>query len=271
MTRPNGILSEMTIDAFETWRPEVVVVGVGSTEPHGEHLPYGTDAIVVEGVARRATLLANEQGARILQFPTLPVGCNVNFKAFPFAARIGVRTFMSVLGDVIRALEEDGVRKIVVLNGHGGNSAAVDAALREHFERHPADPEGRRAFVCTFGTARFVSPEVQALFSHPSPHGGETETAAVLGLRPDLVRTDRLADNPIRQPTAPGVAENADRIGYVKPWHLHLPASAGGETRTVTRALGERYVEDMARGLAAFLVQLGKAPWHRNFPFPEKD
>lgn len=267
MSHPNGILSEMTIDAFETWRPEVVIVGVGSTEPHGTALPYGTDAIVVEGVARRATLLANAQGAKVLQYPTLPVGCNVNFKAFPFAARIGVRTFMSMLGDVIQALEEDGVRKIVVLNGHGGNTAAVDATLREHFERHPAEPQGRRAFVCTFGTSRFVSPEVDKLFSHPSPHGGESEAAAVIGLRPELVRTERFADLPIRQPTAPGVAENADRIVYVKPWHLHLPASAGGETRTVTRAMGERYVDDMARGLAAFLVRLSQAPWHANFPF----
>lgn len=267
MSEISGILSEMTIDNFSDWRPEVVIFGAGSTEPHGEALPYGTDAMVVEEVARRATIQANELGAKVMQFPTLPVGCNVNFKAFPFAARIRVRTFMSMLSDIFRALEEDGVRKIVVLNGHGGNSAAIDAALREHFESHPAEPDGQRAFVCTFGAWRFMSPEVAAGFKYPSPHAGESETAAVMGIRPDLVRTDKLADNPIVQPTAAGIAENANSISYVKPWHLHLPTSAGGEARHVTREMGERYIADISSGLADFLVRLSSAPWHKNFPF----
>lgn len=267
MEIPNGILQEMTIDRFDDWRPEVVIIGAGSTEPHGPHLPYGTDYYIVEGVARRATLLANEQGGRVMQYPTLPVGCNVNFKAFPFAARIKVRTFMSMLGDIIQALEEDGVRKIVLLNGHGGNTAAVDATLREHFERFPGNAEGKRAFVCTFGTARFVEPEVEKMFTHPSPHAGETETAAVMGLHPELVRQDKFDDFPMMQASATGVSETQDRLVYVKPWHLFLPTSAGGETRTVTREMGETYIDSKARGLADFLVRLSQAPWHANFPY----
>lgn len=267
MQPPNGILQEMTIDRFDDWRPEVVIIGAGSTEPHGPHLPYGTDHFIVEGVASRATRLANAQGARVMQFPTLPVGCNVNFKAFPFAARIKVRTFMSMLGDIIQALEEDGVRKIIILNGHGGNTAAVDATLREHFERFPGEADGKRAFVCTFGTSKFVSPEVNAMFKNPSPHAGETETAAVMGLHPELVRTNRFDNFPMMKPSASGVAELHDSLPYVKPWHLFLPTSAGGETRTVTREMGEAYIESKAKGLADFLVRLSQAPWHPNFPF----
>ncbi|MCA1809330.1 MAG: creatininase family protein [Kiritimatiellia bacterium] len=264
---PGGILQEMTIDMFDGWRPEVVVIGVGSTEPHGPHLPYGTDFMIVDGIARRATIQANEQGGRVMQYPSLPVGCNVNFKPFPFAARMKVRTLMSLLGDIIEALEEDGVRKILLLNGHGGNTSVVEATLREHFERHPADPQGRRAFVCTFGTNRFVEPEVKAMLKHPSPHGGEDETARMMGLRPDLVRPEYFREFPIVPPSASGVAECHDNLMYVKPWHLFLPEAAGGETRTVTREMGERLVESAAKGLAEFMVRLSRAPWHANFPF----
>ena len=61
-----GILEEMTLDDVRAFGPEVVVLGVGSTEPHGPVLPYGTDAFACDALCRRAVRLANEKGARVL-------------------------------------------------------------------------------------------------------------------------------------------------------------------------------------------------------------
>ena len=103
----SGILQEMTIDDVKAFKAEVVLLGVASTEPHGPILCYGSDFFQCDGVCRRAVVRANGKGARVLMYPTLPIGNNVNFKRFPFACRVSVRTLMTTLLDIIQAIEEE--------------------------------------------------------------------------------------------------------------------------------------------------------------------
>ena len=256
-----GILQEMTIDDIRDFHPEVVLLGVASTEPHGPILPYGTDFYQCDGLCRRAVLRANELGARALLYPTLPIGNNVNFKAFPFACRISVRTLMHVVLDIIQALEEDGIRKIVLVNGHGGNTDTLRATLREHFDRTP--PAGR-AFVCL--SERLASPEAIAAIQHPSDHGGESETSQMMHLRPDLVRADQLQNLPVGQPLLSPRA--AAQILYVRPWHRHVPLGGGGETRASTPAKGQALLDSSAENLANLLLELTQSAWNPDFPYP---
>ena len=251
----------MTLDDVRQFRAEVVVVPVGSTEPHGPILPYGTDCFQCDELARRAVLRANEKGGRVLMYPTLPIGNNVNFKGFPFACRISVRTLMRVMLDVFQALEEDGIRKIVVLNGHGGNTDALQAALREHFDR--AAPAAR-AFVCL--TAGMPSAQALESIEYPSEHGGESETSRLLFLRPELVHKEHLQDLPVGRPFVESIV--LKKVFYVRPWHLHVPLGGGGETRKASAEKGRLLIESSADGLAAFLVELSQAPWNPNFPYP---
>lgn len=257
----DGILETMTIDDVRALRPEVVVLGVASTEPHGPVLPYGTDVFQCDAVCRRAVARANEQGARVLMYPTLAIGNNVNFKAFPFACRIRVRTLMHVLLDIIEAVEEDGVRKVVLVDGHGGNTDAIRATLREHVDRTPA---GRRAFVCM--TDAMAGPEARAAIEHPSNHGGESETSRMMYLRPDLVRREHLGERPFGKPFVASLASGTTY--FVRPWHLHVPAAAGGETRRSSADKGRGLIESGADNLAAFLMELSAAPWSPDFPYP---
>lgn len=260
-----GILSEMTVEEVDAMGPEVVVLGVASTEPHGPSLPCGTDYFFCDSVCREATLRANARGARALMYPTLPIGNNVNFKAYPFACRIGVRTLMRVLLDIIEQIEEDGVRKIVLVNGHGGNTDAMRAVLREHFERHdPRDP-GARAFVCIAGGDLGKAPDVE--LGDRSPHGGDSEASRMLHLRPELVREDRFMNQPLRETMLPSL--NAGKVAFVKPWHLFIPLSGGGDTRAATAEKGKALFEARVEGLADFLVELSEAPWGPSFPYAE--
>jgi creatinine amidohydrolase/Fe(II)-dependent formamide hydrolase-like protein len=85
----------------------------------------------------------------------------------------------------------------------------------------------------------------------------------MMWIRPDLVREDRLADNPFGELRVPMLA----RATYVRPWHLYVPVSAGGETRKSTADKGQAVIEAAASGLADLLVELSEAPWDERFPY----
>ena len=262
---PTGVLEEMTIDEVEALDPEVVVFGVSSTEPHGPHLPYGTDVFQADTVCRRSVTRANERGARALMYPTLPIGNNVNFKAYPFACRIGVRTLMNVVLDVIAALEEEGIRKIVIVNGHGGNTATLQATLREHVGRNAPD-EG--AFVCLTSTFDAVPEEAAERIEHPSVHAGESETSRMLHLRPDLVREEKFEAFPIQDSTIEEL--ESEGMYFVPPWHGYMPESAGGETSASSAEKGEALVDGAANWVADILVALNETEMHELFPYPKE-
>ena len=261
---PTGILSDMTLDEVRAFGAEVVALTVASTEPHGPHLPYGTDFFQADALCRRAVTRANAKGGRVLMYPTLPIGNNVNFKAWPFACRIGVRTLMRVLLDIIKALEEDGIRKVFLLDGHGGNSAAVRAAMREHVDLHgPESPDC--AFVCVAGVGAFMPKDVAAQITDGSNHGGDYETSMISYLHPDKVRTDKLAEHPFG---IPEIEELRTRqVEFVTPWHLHVPDAAGGRPQDATAEKGEAIIERGADALADFLLRLSNTPWHPKFPY----
>lgn len=262
----SGILTEMTIDDVRQLNPEVVVLPIGSTEPHGPHLPYGTDTFQVEAVGRGAVVQANAQGARVLLYPTLPISNNVNFQAFPFACRVSVRTLMLTLLDIIEQIEQDGVRKVVLLNGHGGNPDTLQATVREHVGRRRP---GQGAFVCLVHGGSFVPMEVRKMIVHSSSHAGEDETSRMLYLRPDLVRPENFDNFPVQTPVIPQLSDQ--RMFFVRPWDAYLPVSAGGETKLATAAKGKAVTEEGAKGLADFLINLSREPMHDHFPYPPKN
>jgi len=259
----SGILSQMTIEDVKRLAPEVVVLPIGSTEPHGPHLPYGTDAFQVEAVATGAVTQANASGARVLLYPTLPISNNVNFQAYPFACRVSVRTLMLMLLDIIEALEQDGMRKVVLLNGHGGNCDTIRATIREHVGRRRP---GQGAFVCSVDDWALAGKVEKALIDHPSQHAGQGETSRMMYLHPDLVRPEHFQDFEQKTPVIDALADG--KVYCVRPWHAYLPASAGGETRTSSAAKGKALIEESVSTLAKFLVDLSHAPMHDLFPFP---
>jgi len=262
-----GILEEMTMDDVRDFLPEVVVLPVGSTEPHGYHLPYCTDTLRVRTTCEEATMRANERGARVLCYPALPIGLNVNFTSFPFALGMKVATYMQMLTDLCEQIEGQGVRKIAIMNGHGGNSQVLAAFLRDWAHRGVAGQAGAedRAFIC-LGHARSTSNE--KIVRYPSNHSGEAETLEVMAVAPHLVRMDKARNYPSRN----AAIQSLEKVGvtWVKPWHMFLPDCAQGEAREAdpdrAEKLHEMNVEDMAR----FLVELSQTPWSPAFPYAEE-
>src|SRR3954471_22887940 len=129
------ILAEQTHAFIRSVKWEVAVLPFGATEPHNLHMPYATDNFQVEEIGQRACAKAYEAGARVLLLPAMPFGVNTNHLQVPGGLALSVTptTLLKLLADLVDSLERQGVRKLVLLNGHGGNE--LKPLTRELYHR----------------------------------------------------------------------------------------------------------------------------------------
>ncbi len=147
-----------------------LVIPFGSTEQHGPHLPLDTDTQIAVAVANAA---ASEVPGVVVS-PALPIGAAGEHAGFAGTLSIGTAATTTVLVEIVRTAGPE-FESIMIVNGHGGNQAAVQAAVGL------CAAEGRQL--------RTWSP------SHPGgdAHAGRTETSVMLAIAPDMVRLDRVA------------------------------------------------------------------------------
>src|SRR5262245_57148381 len=117
------VLAEQNHGFLREHKWEVAVLPFGATEPHNLHMPCGTDTFQVEEIGGRACEWAYGQGAKVLLLPAMPFGVNTNHLKIPGGLAISVTptTLLKLLEDIADSLERQGVRKLLLLNGHGGN------------------------------------------------------------------------------------------------------------------------------------------------------
>src|SRR5881628_807634 len=171
------ILNELTWKTVRDARYEVAVLPWGATEAHNFHLPYTTDNIETERIAALAAGRAWERGARVVVLPVVPFGVNTLQLDIPLCLNLNPSTQALVLRDLATALAGQGVPKLVILNGHGGND--FRQMVRE---LQPAVS----LFLCTVNWYQVVDPK--AFFSELGDHAGELETSVMLHVAPELVR-----------------------------------------------------------------------------------
>ena len=250
------LLSETNYNQVKARPFEVAVLPLGATEPHNLHLPYGTDTYQVEVVGRLACAKAHERGASVALLPAIPYGTETNQMRFPMAMNVPPSTLMRVIADLVDSLATHGVRKCVLLNGHGGND--LKWMLRELHLKTPV-----HLFACHWW--KMADREAGDLFEDPGDHAGEMETSMILAHRPDLV-AEGAAD---AGSTAPSRFEAVNK-GYVeitRAWHLLTTNSGAGDPAPATAAKGRAFTEVVVDRLAAFLVELAASPVDDRFPF----
>jgi len=117
------VLSEQTHQFIASKKWDVAVLPFGATEPHNLHMPYGTDVYQVDVIGRRICERAYTRGANVLLLPTMPFGVNTNHLKVPGGLALSVTptTLLKLLTDLVEALGRQGVKKLMLLNGHGGN------------------------------------------------------------------------------------------------------------------------------------------------------
>lgn len=237
-------------------KAQVALLPVGSTEQHGPHLPLGTDWLAAEEIARRASRV----GGWIL-LPTVPVGVSEHHRQFWGTLWVPPEVLRDYVVGIGRALGSHGLRRIVFVNGHGGNTPALDEAARS------LRREGIYAYVYVWWRA---IPEVIAeIIESGGSHAGEMETSVMLAIARNLVRQEHYGEA-----VRGGSSEWGKTIHGVNVGFDTLDFSQSGATGDPSRATpekGERLLQAAAARLNEFCKWLSAQPDEALAPKPHLD
>jgi creatinine amidohydrolase len=180
---------EMTSGQLEAVKHDEVLVmlPIAAVEQHGPHLPTGTDTIICEAVANA---VEQRHSDSVLLLPMLWLGASSHHLRFGATLTAELPTYITLLCEIIQPLLFDGYRRILLLNGHGGNIDPMKVALRQ---LQPEFPDTMLTAGCYWSPG---DAEIVKLLEGNDKfvgHACEFETSMIMHLRPELVDTDRLA------------------------------------------------------------------------------
>jgi len=173
-----------TVDRDNT----LVVVPISAVEQHGPHMPTGTDFILCSAVAEALEARLSEQ---ILLTPTVCFGASAHHLRLGSTIDSDLDTYIATLRDIAVSLLEDDYRRVLLLNGHGGNVDPMRVAIRQ---LQPSWPEAQLAAGCYWSVADDLLTEVLEGDHKFVGHACEFETSMMLHVRPELVVAEELAD-----------------------------------------------------------------------------
>jgi creatinine amidohydrolase len=175
-------LTEATWTDADATETDLALVPVGSTEQHGPHAPLGTDHLTARAVAASgAESYEATNGRAVVVAPAIPVGIAEEHRQFSGTLWVSPDTFRSYVREVVSSLAAHGWNKIVLVNGHGGNTGAL-REVSGTITRHDAS----YAVPFTWFEAAASMGEMG--------HGGPLETAVLRAIEPDLVREERIEE-----------------------------------------------------------------------------
>jgi creatinine amidohydrolase len=247
MTGEPWVLSEATWRTVRETAYDVAVLPWGATEAHNYHLPYGTDNYETERVARDAAREAWSAGAKVVVLPVVPFGVNTGQLDIRLCLNMNPSTQAMLLGDLVEAMEGQGIRKLVIVNGHGGND--FRQMIRELTPR-------TSMFICTINWYSCVDPK--PFFDEPGDHAGELETSLMMHARPDLVRPlSEAGAGRARKFRVAGLRE-----GWVwapRAWSKVTDDTGTGNPAASTAEKGAKYLDAVSARIGQFLVDLAQA------------
>jgi creatinine amidohydrolase len=244
--------SDVTAASAANW---IAVLPLAAIEQHGPHLPLGTDVMIAAAyLARVRALLPAELPAVFL--PPQPVGISTEHTAYPgtltLPADVAIKSWMALGESVARA----GIRKLVMVSSHGGNSAAMALVAQELRAQCGL-------LAVTTGWSRFGTPA--GLFTAEEArhgiHGGAIETSIMLAAHPELVRVDQIANF---QPRTVAMDQDYRWLNAHRPapfaWQaqdLH-PSGAIGNATAANAEKGRQLLDHGARAFCELLADVDR-------------
>lgn len=246
----------------------VAVLPVASIEQHGPHLPVSVDTTINGGVIAR-TLAVAPPDLPVLVLPTQCVANSVEHLRFPGTLTTTPETLINLVTDIGASVARAGVKRLVIVNSHGGNVAALDIAARRI--RIQSDILAINAMWARMGKPEALRDPVESTYGI---HAGRDETSVMLALTPHLVHMDRAVNFVSRWQ---GAANSAPALhpgaGSPLAWQaqdLH-PAGAVGDASAATAEIGNALLDFAAERMSALWQQVSTfdvETWLTNEPTP---
>ena len=241
------ILAETNWKTVRATAYEVAILPWGATEAHNYHLPYATDTIQSERIAAEAARIAWEGGTRAVVLPAVPFGVNTGQIDIKLCLNMNPSTQAAVLADLAGSLAAQGIFKLVIVNGHGGND------FRQMIRELQPLTE---VFICTLNWYQIVAP--REYFTDLGDHAGELETSVMMHVAPDLVAPlTEAGDGHARRFRIAGLRE-----GWAwapRTWTSVTDDTGVGNPAAATPEKGARYSAAVTQRLAGFLAELARA------------
>jgi len=226
-----------------------VIVPLAATEQHGPHLPVRTDTLICGRICEEAVRIASaEDEAKLLLAPTLSIGCSEHHLEFGGTISFSPTLYLQMLLDIGRSLYESGFKRIIFLNGHGGNEWQMQQAATDIALRYPvwtaagsywniADKALRQAGAGEFG---FVP-----------GHAGAFETSIVMALSADEVINNRRPSG--HRPMSPGT-EGMTNVNIGRKGLLTGFGGVTDSSEAASKESGLRYVRAITEAVAQWLI-----------------
>jgi creatinine amidohydrolase len=224
----------------------VAIIVFGACENHGNHMPFGSDFFVPMELARRVA----SHASNVLVLPAFPYGVSLHHSDFRMTLTLEPITLIKVIENICSSLIKNGIRRILVINGHDGNIAPIELSARTLKDKYPDV-----IIACLEAWWTVIGQVSIDLFEEWNGlgHGGEAETSAMLSVRPDLVDMSHAPKKII--PNLP-----RDVRIYWKFREL-TRTGATGAPRHATRAKGDRILHILESLILTFINNMEKSNW----------
>jgi creatinine amidohydrolase len=234
-------------------RDAIVLLPVASTEQHGPHLATGVDAVLCWEACRRTAEIVSANRP-IIVAPTVWMGLAEHHVAFGGTFTLSVATWHALLRDLCRSILRAGFKKILIVNGHGGNMSALNA-LTVELARELDAPIATTSYWTLAHDEGAFEPILQD--QKGVQHACEAETSMMLAAAPDLVFTDELP-RAVGPQSSMGSALNRPLHRW-RSFKEITETGVLGDARRANAQKGERLLDTAARLMAERLI--AGEPW----------
>lgn len=226
---------------------DVVILPWGAFEPHNYHLPYTTDCLLSQSIALdSASKACQKSGTLCAVMPPVFMGAqNPGQWSMPLCIHFNSETQKAILVDIVDSLKVQGFSKLVIINGHGGNS--FKGYIRDLAMRTPDFT------IIAIDWWTFV-PTAGYFEEQPDEHAGELETSVLMHYHPNLVKLEQAGDGKVRPMPMKSIN---NKTGWLpRNWQVITEDTGIGNPKKATAEKGARYADVVTTRIAELLTEL---------------
>jgi len=212
---------------------DIAILPWGATEPHNGHLPYGTDVLSTRAISLDVAEKVSDRGVNLMVLPFVPFGSqNPGQSQLPFCLHTSQHTQFCILTDIVKSLRRQGINKLLIINGHGGNG--FKGMIRDLCQEYPDFT------VISSNWFDFI-PNSLAFEEKVDDHAGEQETSVIMHYYPELVKMEYASDGTPHPFAVQGLNE---KVAWIpRNWSKATYDTGIGNPSKASAEKGRKYAE----------------------------